>query len=140
MATLKDLRAKYEGMDLLGVFQESISETKSTILQLVSSQIERGQTGSGDIIGVYKSKEYADRKQDMGSLAPHGVIDLKYTGEFLHRLYLKVYPKSYLVRSWDKKNSALLRRFGTEIFELNSENLDYYVNSVLLPTILSKIK
>lgn len=140
MTTLKDLRAKYEKMDLLGVFQESVVETKSVILELVSSQIERGQTGTGDTIGIYISDKYADKKQEMGSLAPHGVIDLKYTGDFLNRLYLKVYPKNYLVRSWDKKNSELLKRFGSEIFELNPENLDHYVNNVLIPTILRKIK
>jgi len=140
MATLKDLMAKYEKMDLLGVFQESVVETKSVILELVSSQIERGETGTGGIIGVYASDKYAKEKQGMGSLAPHGVIDLKYTGDFLNRLYLKVYPGNYLVRSWDKKNSILLKKFDSEIFELNPENLDHYVNNVLIPTILRKIK
>lgn len=140
MATLKDLRAKFEKTDLLKVFQLSVSETKSVILELVSSQIERGESSTGDNIGIYANVKYSERKQRMGSLAPFGHIDLKYTGSFLDKLYLKKYPRNYLIRSYDRKNSILLKNYGPGIFELNAENLDYYINNHLLPTMLNKIK
>lgn len=140
MATLKDLRARFEKIDLSKVFEESVSETKSVIIELVSSQIERGEDYKGNDIGIYKDLKYARRKQNMGSKAPEGIIDLKYTGDFLKRLYLKKYPRNYLIRSFDKKNSILLGTYGPRIFELNQENLDYYINIHLIPTILSKIK
>lgn len=140
MATLKDLRARFEKIDLSKVFEESVSETKSVIIELVSSQIERGEDFQGENIGAYKDLSYAKRKQAMGSIAPEGIIDLKYTGDFLKKLVVKKYPRNYLVRSFDRKNSILLRTYGPRIFELNQENLDYYINIHLIPTILNKIK
>ncbi len=140
MATLKNLRAKYTKLDLDDVFQESVAETKSILIKLLRSQIESGEYPDNSPIGIYSSLAYAKRKQKMGSKAPVGVIDLKYTGKFLNRLVVKKYPRNYLIRSTDKKNSIILHRFGPMLFELSDQNLDYYINKFLLPTILKKIK
>jgi hypothetical protein len=140
MATLKNLRAKYTKLDLDNIFQESVAETKSILIELLRSQIESGEYPDSSPIGIYSSLAYAKRKQKMGSKAPFGIIDLKYTGRFLDKLVVKKYPRNYLIRSTDKKNSMILRRFGPMLFELSNQNLDYYINKFLLPTILKKIK
>jgi hypothetical protein len=138
MATLKDLRTRFKKINIDNLVIECVTETKSIIIDLVRSQIESGRKAN-DSMPVYLNDNYAAKKQRMGSLAPYGIMDLKYTGNFLSKLYLKVYPNNFLIRSWDNKNSLLLGRFGPEIFLLSDDNLGYYVNQVLKPLLLSKI-
>lgn len=136
---LEQLRLSASKINILDLLDECIIETKEELFLLVRSQIESGQT-SEDYLPVYSSDRYAVKKQQMGSKAPFGITDLKLTGNFLNKFVLRFSKYSFVVRSSDKKNKILLQRYGEEIFMLNEENMDKYVNEILQPLMVTKLK
>lgn len=137
--SLKSLRVKYNKLDLNLLVDECINETSEIIIDLVRSQIESGETSVG-MLPPLKNPEYAARKQAKGSLAPQGITDLKDSGDFLRRLVIKKYQNNILVRSFDWKNSLILKKYGLETYLLNEKNLKYYIDQVFKPLLLKKIK
>ena len=140
MATLKELRTKFNANNLLKIFNESIKETEEVAIDLLRSQLSAGESGDGGQMPSYSSKYYARYKQRIGSEAPFGVVDLKLTGAFYSGFYLRRTAKGFIIRSKDKKNNKILQRYGSEVLELNDENLTIYVNNYLIPSMLNKIK
>jgi hypothetical protein len=140
MATLKDLRKRFNKINLDSILIESIHETKGYLTDNLRSQIERGLLGTGGNLPGYANEEYAKKKASMGSLAPFGITDLKYSGSFLSKLFIKVYPNNILIRSRDRKNSIILKKYGPEVFVLRQDTLSIYIRDVLLPLIRKKIK
>ncbi|MCK5017845.1 MAG: hypothetical protein KAS32_12350 [Candidatus Peribacteraceae bacterium] len=137
--TLNDLRIHFNSINILQLLDECILETEEILIGLVRSQIEGGFAGNNQL-PPYKSDRYSVLKQKKGSKAPFGITDLKFHGNFLDKLKVKIFSKNLLIRSTDVKKSIILSKYGPEIYILNDENLSYYVNEVLQPLLLKKVK
>ena len=142
MATLNDLRARFRKVDLLKIVDECIIESKDTLLNLIRSQIEHGEDATG-LLPEYINLKYSETKERMGSKAPFGITDLKFSGDFLKKLQLKRYSTNILIRSSDKKNSAILKRYGADInniISLNKIQKDKIIcgNTIFIPDAIEK--
>ena len=135
---LKELRKKLDSINITSLVDESIKETSNVIIDAVRGQIEHGMS-SEDYLPVYKSQKYASKKQQLGSKAPPGITDLKLTGSFLNKLYIRIEKYNILIRSRDKKNNVLLKKYGSEIFVMNETNEYSYIN-ILRDKIQKRIK
>lgn len=139
MTTISQLRKTARKIDLIELIDACILETKEHLFNLVRAQLASGQS-SEDYLPVYKSDEYSKRKQKLGSKAPYGITDLKLTGNFVDKFYLRVSKNSVIIRSRDKKNSKILEKYGPEIFALNEGNLSKYISEHLQPLLVKKIR
>ena len=139
MASLRELKERLSADNVDSVFNEALKQASWQLVDSVRFQIERGISFEGSM-PAYASVKYAEKKDKMGSLAPLGITDLKYTGSFLRKLYFKKYTNTYLIRSNDWKNSLILEKYGPEIFVPTEDSLNDFVQELLLPTILYKLK
>ena len=121
------------------IVTEAIKESEKELLDLLRSQLSHGEKGDGQM-PAYMNEKYAEYKQRIGSQAPNGIVDLKLTGAFQDKLRLIITKKGARIRSYDKKKSKLLNKYGTEIYELNAENQTFYLKQILFPLIFKKVK
>lgn len=133
------LRALASLSNLESIYSESIDETKDELLDLLRSQLSHGESGDGQL-PAYASESYAKYKQKVGSVAPNGITDLKLSGAFQNKLRLIMTKRGARIRSYDKKASVLMSKYGKEIYSLNGENISIYINRILFPVIINKIK
>lgn len=134
---LSKLRRAASQLDVYKLLDECIIETRGQLVALVRSQLDEGQSAIGDL-PEYKNRWYRNRKLRMNPSAS-GKTDLKLTGSFQDRFFVKMSKYSVIVRSSDKKNSKLLSTYGPEIFDLNDNNLDAYIK-ILVPLMQKKIR
>lgn len=135
---ITELLAKVNLLRVDEIVSSALRDTRPFLLELIRTQIEHGRS-SEDYIGVYKSPRYANKKQSMGSKAPHGIVDLKYSGAFLKSLYARIGKKSITVRAKDNKASKITAIYGDAIYTLTDENMSKYIEH-LLPIIQNRIK
>lgn len=135
-----EFRKKFRQVDLSDVLNRCLVETSDILLDLVKSQLEVGKTSIGFITPQLKNESYARQKQSEGSRAPFGIPDLKKTGAFYR--YMKVYfgKDAVRIRSTNKKAPDILRKYGKEIYELNQDNFEYYINEIIEPLMIKKIE
>lgn len=139
MVTISQLRKSARKIDLIDLIDLCILETKDDLFNLVRSQLASGKS-SEDYLPVYSSDAYAKKKKVMGSIAPYGITDLKLTGNFVNKFYLRLLKNSVIIRSRDKKNSKILKKYGPEIFALSDDNLTVYIDTILRPLMIKKLK
>lgn len=133
-------RRKFRKVDLSGVLNECLVETSDILLDLVKSQLKRGETSVGLIQPPLKSERYSKKKLSNGSNAPFGIPDLFDTGKFQDKFKLYFGKDALRIRSTDKKAPDLLSKYGYEIYELSQENFEYYTNQIIIPLMIKKIE
>lgn len=135
---IQELRKKAEELDVKGILDESIRDTKSSYIDRLNNQLDEGKHGYG-FMSKYKSKEYSAIKRKMNPKAK-GRIDLKLTGAFRSKLYVRIMKYSLIARSRDGKNSQILKQYGAKVFILNDKNFKAYLNEDVFPIFNKKIK
>lgn len=135
---LSVLANRINSIDIGNILWTVVAETRPYIIELVRDQIEHGKT-SEDYLNLYKTERYARIKASMGSKAPYGISDLKFTGKFLSKLYARMNKGSFTVRSRDEKNARFLRMYGPELYVLDDEHLELYVKYIT-PLIQNRVK
>jgi len=77
--------------NLENIVLEAAMESKETIADLNTSQLEVGKTSEGNNIEPsYYSPAYAKLKKSMGKKAPGSIPDLKLTGDFYGGFYAEL--------------------------------------------------
>lgn len=102
---------------------DAVKSNGDFIVALNRSQMEQGLTSKD--VGIYpgyRSKYYAFKKANMGSKAPMGTPDLKLTGSFHAKMYLRVVKPEYEISSRDKKTTMLEDNYP-DIFGLTPESI-----------------
>ena len=135
---ISELRRKAEELDVKGILDESIRDTKSSLVDKLNNQLDEGKNAEG-FMSKYRDKSYAAMKRKLNPKAK-GRIDLKLTGSFRDKFYVRVMKYSIIIRSRDSKNRSILQRFGAKVFGLNKKNLTAYLNEDLFPVFNKKIK
>lgn len=141
MATIFEVKERYNRIDIFQLLDECIIETSEILLDLNRSQLSVGIDSNNNKLEEYKSKTYSEFKVNViGSLAPLGVPDLKLFGDFYRNFKEKINESNIIITSNDSKTVKLEAQYGTDIFGLTNENLIYYSREIILPLLTKKIK
>lgn len=123
---LTQLHSNINGVidNLESIVLKAAMESKETIADLNTSQLEVGKTSEGnDIEPAYYSPAYANLKKSMGKKAPGSIPDLKLTGDFYAGLYADLQDGWIELHSTDYKETRLRRKYSDDIFGLTKGNL-----------------
>lgn len=135
---LSGLRRSASKLNINDLLDECIVESQQDLFKLIRSQLNQGKSAAGDLPEL-KNPKYRRKKLALNPEAG-GRADLNLTGSFQSKFKLRFSKYSFIVRSSDKKAAKLMQKYGTNTMGLNPENLDYYINSILLPLLRKKIK
>ena len=102
---------------------EAAMESKETIADLNTSQLEKGLTSENEEIEPYYSPSYGAMKKAMGKRSPGMVPDLKLTGDFYSGFNAKLEKDWIEIHSTDYKETKLRKKYSDDIFGLTEENL-----------------
>lgn len=108
---------------LPAIAEDSVEQTKQTVIQLNREQMLRGQDASGNLIGKYKSDPYALKKFALSSLAGFGNKDYRLTGEYYRGFFAATDAGKLILGSIDPK-ARFLDRPG--LFGLTNESRQKY--------------
>ena len=133
MEELDELVLKLESIiDFQRVFlREVVSENEQLIAGLVTSQMERGETGEGTPIRPEYSPGYAAFK---GFSTP----DLKLTGAFHASVYADAEQDDIIIDATDSKRGQLTAKYGENILSLQERNIDRLNEAVIIPEMQRK--
>jgi len=135
---LSGLRRSASRLNINDLLDQCIEESKEDLFKLIRSQLNQGKASYRDLPEL-KSLKYKKQKIALNPEAD-GRVDLKLTGSFQSKFKLRFSKYSFIVRSSDKKAVLLMRKYGTDTMGLSNENMDYYINSIILPLLRKKIK
>jgi len=140
MNSLLDMANKLKSIDLNNIFDDSVMETKDSLLDENRNQLLSGKAIDGSILGRY-TPQYAKRKaKTKSSNAPFGIYDFKLTGSFQDDMYLSPKPDIIEVGSIDLKE-RWLEKYGNganRVFGLpNGSN---YPEQIFKPVFSRRIK
>jgi len=141
MATIYEVLALWEAVDVSAIAQEVIEENEQAIVQANQEQMELGLTSDGKKIGWYSGLSYAKFKHDMNPLPPFRVPDLHLTGAFYSRM--RAFPitaGTVSITSDDQKTHDLEEKYGGDIFGLQEESAIDVSENVIMPSFREKFK
>jgi hypothetical protein len=140
---INDLIATIQNIDVDDLIEESFEATSLEHEATIREQMAVGQDEFGDPIGQYRSDDYADYKQRLGSRAPYGVVDLKKTGSYARQVVVSINNGKLVVESEDgdqKKQEDIAKRYGNFHLYLNEEYRKTFINDYLRPAFIQSIK
>lgn len=105
------------------------------LILTLQEQLLKGEDGTGNQLPPYRSEAYADYKL---SKNPLGVTDLKDTGSFYQHMRLVIgggaFGGGFSIISTDDKYAKLVKKYGYQIMDLNTESQEKYFRLVFQPT------
>ena len=120
-ALIKNLQA----VDMNEVIQLSVALTVKDLERIQRDQMLEGEDSKGEIIGKYKSKEYAKAKHILNPRPGLGNMDFKLKGDFQKLIYSTLDKSGVILNSTDKKNARLLT-INKNVFGLNLVHAQFY--------------
>lgn len=103
----------FKELDLQQMVGAAMEEKDREILAVNKRQLNRGFDAKGDSLGRYKNFKYKGRFQP---------VDLYKTGDFWNKFTLTAGKRSAEIFSQDRKSPWLEKRYGKDIFGINSES------------------
>ncbi len=129
MVSINDMRKRLTAPALNQVVQDSIEDNRDAIRELQIDQLKHGKNKKGELIGKYRSKSYAKKKNQLNPLAGLGNVDLILTGALKNDIFVDVRPDVFVIDSADSKTGELIKKYG-DPFGLSKES-----NIELLPAL-----
>ena len=134
MASLEEMISKFEKLDFNKMLDEVLNDLLPQIIDNVLDQLESGyikdNTSPDYTYGM--DSEYMKTKASMGiysmNIAPR--INLKYSGDFYSGFYAIVKKEIIEIGSKDSKANKLETEFTKELFELDSNNMNWLRSEV----------
>ena len=111
-----------KNIDFLALFAKALQANEAYIFELNNQQLDKGQDSEGKSLGRYANFKYKNRFQP---------VDLLLTGAFREKETLQINKKDAEVFSQDYKYPFLTKRYGVNIFG---------IQSALAPNLAEKIK
>ena len=143
---MDELLGRIGSIDINLLLDQSIEESKDFLLDLIRSQLLKGERSDGSPIGTYSSsklsKYYVEIKYDMGLFQGDSFpnYDLYFDGTLYRSIIATVNGDNIEVTITDSKLSDVEENTGNldNALELNEENLELY-RQHLLPILQNKI-
>lgn len=143
MASLLELRKRFESLNIDQLAKESVEETKQELINTQRDQMLHGEKKDGSKIGTYKNKIYAARKFAQNPLAGIDNVDLNLTGEFQEEIFVDVRQQTLVIDSAAnyEKVAKIFEMYG-DPFGLNEKFIARYKSvsqKVLNKKIITKV-
>src|SRR5574343_43878 len=121
------------------VYEELIKD-EETLKLLKEQDFLEGDIHGNNTLFSYRNKPYELWKYQKNPLAG-GAVDLINTGAFVDAMKLnKPSQGKYRFGNTDKKRNILKEIYGQDIFGLNQEVFDKYLNEIIKPRFYRRIK
>lgn len=127
---ISELQNNLTNLNVMNVLDKVLERFKPELLDLNTSQLEKGEASDGTSVGTYVDSEYAKFKKAIGSKSSPQ-IDLKVTGDFYSGFRAEIKSRVISIVSKDKKAGKLERRFGSEIYGLTEASLSKFIQMIL---------
>lgn len=134
MNRLLDMANKLKGVDLNKMLDEVLNDLLPQIIDRVLEQLEEGKF-KDKVAPSYQMPsgiDYMKEKSLMGSynMSILPAMNLKYSGKFHEGFYAIVREKIIEIGSKDSKADNLEYNYGSSLYELGTENMDWLINDV----------
>ena len=141
MATPGDILDSLEEMDVEAIIKESVQEVSEEYVKRNLDQLYEGLDSEGQkITPKYRRNKYARVKNEMNPLPGLGTPDLFVTGAFYEGTEVRLEGEDLVEESSVDYAKDLEQKYGEEqIWGLDEENHDEFVNEDLQPLIIEKI-
>ncbi len=140
MGTIIGLKRKIEAMDVDRIAVSAVSNTTEEMANIQAEQMMHGLDSKGQPIGQYRSPIYAEVKNRMNPLPGFGVPDLKLTGAFYRGIVAKVSGDVVVTDSTDSKSADLQKKYGADVFGLDTQYKGEYLREALQPEFSRQIE
>lgn len=122
-----DLRARFIAsiaeFRILTHIRNSFMNNESVVADLNADQMLEGLDREGNPIRpTYASPEYAALKQRLNPRPTTGTPDLRLTGAFQRKIFLRFVQDAFELDSTDEKTEELVFKYGDVIFGLTEES------------------
>jgi len=142
MTDLRDFANRLKGINLKYILNDSVMETKDSLLGENKMQLLFGEAVDGSDLGYYEDPEYAKFKANHTSQyhAPYGVYNFDLYGDFQDSMYISPALIGFDIGSKNSKEKQLekLADGSSRVFGLN-KNSDY-PTEILKPVLLRRIR
>jgi len=142
MDKLIELANRLKNIRLNDIFDDSIMETKESLLGEVKSQLLFGEASDGSALGYYKSPEYAEFKSRYVASyhAPFGVYNFDLYGDFQNAMYVRPLLTEIEIGSKDWKEGKLEKLAGgaNNVWGLNSDS--EYPQNTFKPVFIRRLR
>lgn len=119
---LRELAEKAKKIDVEKLALQIANANAGLIPEKIREQLNVGKNGKGSNVGKYTTQYYSNYKQQRGSNAPWGVVDLKLSGKLYEMLDVEIRPENFIVESFVDYSIYQINRYGKEIYELQENN------------------
>lgn len=138
MATIKDVNDRIQALDLRTKIPEILQETADAIADQQAEQMFAGErSDSTEILPDYTDLTIAIKK---AKGQPTDRVTLRDTGSFQNKIKVAVKSDRFTVSSDDEKTAKLEKKYGKNIFGLNTQHLEEYGREVFRPKLQQYIK
>ena len=132
MSTALDLLEALQKVNIEAIAVKAMTDNAEHYVLLNQVQMAKG-LGKTEMIGMYRSEEYATYKAAKYPLAGKGNVDLRDTMSFYRGMKMTMSGNEIQVGSSDWKESELLKKYGGQIYGLNIENTNTFVEVAFAP-------
>lgn len=141
MSTPADILDELEGLNLEEIVEYSLQEVSAEYVRKNLDQLYEGMGSDGQkIVPQYRRQKYARAKNEMNPTPGFGTPDLFLTGEFYRQTEAKIEGGDLVEESSVEYAKKLEEQYGDDqIWGLDEENHDEFVNEDLQPLIIEKI-
>ena len=141
MATIHEKLRLIKTVDIAKIALAIVAETKDEVIDKNRAQLLDGVDKTGKKLKTYRSPAYAKKKHERNPFPGYGIADLYNTGAFQDGFKLKILTKnSFDIFSSDSKSSDLIKKYGANIFGLNTESKKEYSKETMQPKLVHEVK
>lgn len=125
-------------------FADNFYTFEKDIRELIKKRWKTGKKPNGDIIGVYRSLDYAIFKKQKSN-APFKIVDLTLTGALGNNIQIELFNAqkgTFEVFSTDVKFQSIVDKYGLDNFNITEEQTNSIINEVtklVYETIIKKV-
>jgi hypothetical protein len=139
MASWKQILERLNSVDIEAETKTIVEDNPQPIVQLVQSQLIKGEDGNGKKLRRYKNNAYARKKNAMNPLPGLGVPDLRLTGDTYNAMGVDTDETRYSIVSLTPQfnytilGTARMKLFGEDAVKLQEGNKNVYRREYLFP-------
>lgn len=128
-----------KSVKLFDIAVDAIDKTAEVMVDLNIEQLKKGYDSRGHRFHSYRSRRYAQMKNQMNPDPGMWHPDLILTGAFISSFSVKLQGTSIHFKASDEKAPALLKKYGDDVLGLSDEYQEYYNHEIFYPPFFSTI-
>lgn len=113
-----------------------LHENEAWIRQKIRDRWALGLKPNGDIIGLYRSEDYAEEKYRQNSKAGFGNVDLTLTGSLWRGIQISGFNDEYEIFSSDSKYDEITDKYGDYNFNITEEEKQHLFDKILVNVLM----